>query len=299
MAHEYLIASSVSEALALLATRRGEAQLIAGGTHLGPLVERGECSAQTLVDISRIASMRRVLVQADELLVGGAVTSGELQNDSFVRRFAPLLAQAADAMARSERLSRSTLAGALATSIQSEVATALVTSNAEIQITNMTGSQWLPVTWLFVRPGVTRVDSSSEIITAIRCPLMVEGEGAALVYQQAEEPEAPLLLVLALWLSIQAENAVVSKATLACGGEEQVPTLLPHVAEPLLGQPGGERHAIHEFSRILADTLLDTLPPQMATQLGRAAVIRLGQQALGQALTMAHASQSSAEGPER
>ena len=52
---DYVLASSVDDALAILASLRGEGRVIAGGTDLTIQLQRRERQVRTLVDISRPA----------------------------------------------------------------------------------------------------------------------------------------------------------------------------------------------------------------------------------------------------
>ena len=168
---DYFMASSIEEALAYLMAHHGKAQLVAGGTLLMPQMQRGECIARQLVDISRVSAMKRVTMDGDRLVIGGAVTLASLADSDLVRAHAPLLYQAARAIATPKVRYLATLAGnVIAAEGSAQGALALVALDAEAQITNTTGSQWLPVESLFVRAGLSRVDSTSEIATLIRVP---------------------------------------------------------------------------------------------------------------------------------
>ena len=174
-------ASSVQEALAYLATHRGRAQLVAGGTQLMPLIESGEALAVCLVDISGINALRRITEEDSHLVMGSAVTLQMMADHPLVHSKAPLLIEAIRKTRASVQPNTATLGGAVATSCgTSEIAVALVTLDTEAQITNLTGSQWLPLSCLLAKSGFSRVDSTSEIVTALRCAPLVEGQGAAM-----------------------------------------------------------------------------------------------------------------------
>ncbi|MBM3189024.1 MAG: hypothetical protein FJZ90_09925, partial [Chloroflexi bacterium] len=143
---EYYVASSVQEALAYLRAHHGEAQVIAGGTALMPQVQRGECTARRLVDISRIHAMKSITAHDGYLIVGGAVTFAALLASELVRQKAPLLHQAAMLVGTPQVRHLATLAGNVIWGDgAAEGAVALVALDSEVEITNFTGAQWLRV----------------------------------------------------------------------------------------------------------------------------------------------------------
>jgi organic radical activating enzyme len=185
----YYMASSVEGALAYLATHRGKAQLVAGGTELMPFVLRGECRISYLVDISRIRAMKRLSQDSQDLQIGGATTMSTLLESDLVRLHAPLLYESARHLGTPKVRHLATVAGNVVSAEgNADCAVALLALDAETEITNLTGAQWLPLASLFVRPGVSRVNSTSEIMTSLRFHILSSGQGEALERMAPSSP---------------------------------------------------------------------------------------------------------------
>jgi carbon-monoxide dehydrogenase medium subunit len=91
----YKRASSVDEAVDLIAHDGEDAKFLAGGHSLLPLMKLRLAVPQTLVDISRLGELRYIRDQGDHVAVGAATTHGELAGSCLLARELPLLAHAA------------------------------------------------------------------------------------------------------------------------------------------------------------------------------------------------------------
>jgi CO/xanthine dehydrogenase FAD-binding subunit len=252
-------ASSVQEALAYLATHRGRAQLVAGGTQLMPLIESGEALAVCLVDISGINALRRIAQEDGHLVMGSAVTLQMMADHPLVHSKAPLLIEAIRKTRASVQPNIATLGGAVATSCgTSEIAVALVTLDTEAQITNLTGSQWLPLSCLLDKSGSSRVDSTSEIVTALRSAPLVEGQGAAMGRVQPADPSDSPSLVLAVMLGLDAARAAIEWISIVTSFVNGAPVHLSAIEKSLKGMTTKDPR--------VRRTLMELLPEQVVAR---------------------------------
>ena len=263
---DYFMASSIEEALAYLMAHHGKAQLVAGGTLLMPQMQRGECIARQLVDISRVSAMKRVTMDGDRLVIGGAVTLASLADSDLVRAHAPLLYQAARAIATPKVRYLATLAGnVIAAEGSAQGALALVALDAEAQITNTTGSQWLPVESLFVRAGLSRVDSTSEIATLIRVPTSGRAQGQVLDGLTPRAPGGRAPLLLALCLSLSNAEQTIDWASVAIGSITTPPHHLSEAESALADAFPRDPRTRARFTELVAGHVMRLVPPHDAS----------------------------------
>jgi carbon-monoxide dehydrogenase medium subunit len=100
---------------------------------------------------------------------------------------------------------------------------ALLTLDAEAEIANLTGRQWVPVASLFVSPGVSRVDASAEMITAFRFPARAPREGFAFERLARRKALALPLINVATRVLLDASGDHVRDARIAIGPVAPVP----------------------------------------------------------------------------
>jgi len=253
---DYFSASSVEEALAYLVTHRDEAQLLAGGTDLMPRLQRGENTPRRLVDVSRICNLRRINREGNYVIIGGAVTLATLAQHEMIRQFSPLLCEAASQMATPQVRHLATLAGNVATAWGSAPGSVALTAlDAEAEIANFTGLQWLPVESLFVRSGVSRIDSGAEMITAFRFrPLQADQVTSwGRIAPSSRGERSPL--ALAMLLTLEPDHRTISWATISLGWEHATPTHVVEAETELGGRSLDDVRARETLAKILAEHL--------------------------------------------
>ncbi|MFH1086482.1 MAG: FAD binding domain-containing protein [Chloroflexota bacterium] len=259
----YYTASSVEEALAYLMAHRGEAQVVAGGTALMPVVQRGDCRARHLVDISRVGALKRVAAEGAYLTLGGGLSFAALAQHEMVRRQAPLLQQAAEQMGTPAVRSLATLGGNLVSADgHAHGSVALLALEAEAEITNATGSQWLPARSLFVRPGLSRVDSTSEIITALRIPTPTRASGAALgslAVGNGSEGYRRAPAVAAVTIALAADGLTIAHISAAIGRAGRIPQAVADLGAAEVGGGADDPALRQSFAEALvAQAAADT-----------------------------------------
>lgn len=282
---EYFIATSVGEALAYLAAHQGKARVTADGAAPVLRTFNGRQPGCAVVDVAHIASMRRIGLHNSHLVLGGAVSFAVLEREPLVRQHLPLLATAAGQAPRKT----TTLAGCIMAAEGNSVgAVALLALEAEVEITNLTGTQWLPVFTLWAHRGAPRVDNTAEIITAVRCPILRPGQGQEMDVLPAPAPEERPLLVLALNLTLGAKGQALARALVAWGTTEGIPARLPVLEELLLGLDPEDAAAQHEFAAAFGDAVMGSCRISGTAQgLTREAATTLAQDVLVKALDMA------------
>lgn len=231
----YYFASSIQEAIAYLMAHHGESQVIGGGTLLLPMMQQKRDMTPYLADVSRVSSICRVAENDGEIVVGGGNTFARLQQSDTIRARVPLLCQAAEQI-RSPQIRRlATLGGNVVSAYGNAHGTvALMALGAEVEITNSTGSQWLPIHSLFVKRGVSRVDSATEIVTAFRIPARRAGQGMAMASLPADGAQWRSSLVLAINIKLNKDSFVPHEVALAVGSTDSAPVRLDEIADELL-----------------------------------------------------------------
>ncbi|MER6901242.1 FAD binding domain-containing protein, partial [Amycolatopsis sp. NPDC000740] len=88
----YRRASTVDEALALLAEHGEDAKLLAGGHSLLPLMKLRFAVPEVVVDIAPLRELKFVRAEGDEVVIGALSRYHDLEHDPVLAEHAPLLA---------------------------------------------------------------------------------------------------------------------------------------------------------------------------------------------------------------
>ena len=169
MWRDYLFATSIDEALQLLARYGGDARLVAGGTDLVLQCQRGECQARVLVDVTRIPGLNRIEEDDGWISLGATVTHAQAARSPLVRRHGRLLSDACGVVAGPQIRNVATLVGNLVTALPAaDGSIALTALDAQGEVASPGGRRWLDLTELHQDIGVCLVNPCLEMITRLR-----------------------------------------------------------------------------------------------------------------------------------
>ncbi|HUJ66983.1 MAG TPA: FAD binding domain-containing protein, partial [Acidimicrobiales bacterium] len=94
-AFEYRRATTVEEAIGILADNGDEAKVLAGGHSLLPLMKLRLAAPSLLVDIGRIGDLSYVRESGDNVEVGALTRHRDVETSAVLRQHVPLLAHVA------------------------------------------------------------------------------------------------------------------------------------------------------------------------------------------------------------
>lgn len=216
MWQEYLYPVTVAEAVQMLADHGGRARVIAGGTDLVPQLKSGERQASCLVDISRIEELRGI-AQTDEIItVGAATTHAEVAASPLIRERATVLAQAAAEVGSPQIRNSGTLGGNIVNAQPAaDTALALLALDAQAEVVGSGGADWLPLSGMYAGPGVSRVDSSVELVRAFRFRALREQAGSS--YRRLGKCKSIALPVLCAAAVVRLDGAEFVSAAISLG----------------------------------------------------------------------------------
>jgi CO/xanthine dehydrogenase FAD-binding subunit len=179
VAFEYCRPDTLAEALDLLAERREEAAVLAGGMSLGPMLNLRMVRPRRIVDISRLESLAGIAVRGDRVVTGATVIQADALDSDLVRRELPLLALALPWVGHFQTRNSGTLGGSIAHADPSaEIPLCAVVSDATIVLRSHRRERRLRAGEFFIG-ALSTARQPDEILVAIEWPRRVPGEGHA------------------------------------------------------------------------------------------------------------------------
>lgn len=141
---EYLAPESLDAALDILATRGGEAKLLAGGQSLIPVMSFRLAQPSLLVDLNRLRELDYVREEGGELRIGAMARQRRLERDPLVARLSPLLREAVPFIAHPQIRNRGTVGGSLAhADPAAELPVVAVALDARLRLRRAAGERWV------------------------------------------------------------------------------------------------------------------------------------------------------------
>jgi carbon-monoxide dehydrogenase medium subunit len=170
-AFSYARATSVGNALELLAAHGDGAKVLSGGQSLIPAMNLRLISPDLIVDIGGIAELRGVSVRDNVLTIGALTRHADLLASPDVAAHAPLLAEAVAHIAHPAIRNRGTLGGSLAhADPASELPACMLALNATIIVKGARGERRLAAKDFFTGIYETAL-SAQELLVAVELPI--------------------------------------------------------------------------------------------------------------------------------
>jgi carbon-monoxide dehydrogenase medium subunit len=223
---------TLAAALAMLAARRDDARVIAGGQSLVPMMNMRLAQPACLVDINGIAELSAIDLQRDRLVVGALVRHADLARGALVRERCPMLAHAAASIGHYAIRQRGTIGGSLAhADPAAQLPLVAVALDAEIEIASARGRRLEPAASFFRSIFTTSIEPD-ELLIAVHIPVSSPSEGWAFKLFTRRAGDFALISV-AVTLARRAGGGI-GRLRLAAGGIGSTPVRLdaavPHDA---------------------------------------------------------------------
>lgn len=202
----YHLPTTVNEALALLAQYDGRARVVAGGTDLlvdtqADYYEGHRPHFDALVDVTRLAGADEIRAQDGFIVIGCGVTHTQIVASPLIQKRAAALAEACSVVGGPQVRNVATLCGNVAHALPAADGTvALMALDGEALVgsyqSSVISEQWRPLATLFKGPAKSAVDSTRELLTAIRFRPLDAGEGSA--FARVMRPQGVALPILGM-----------------------------------------------------------------------------------------------------
>ncbi len=171
---DYARASSLDEAISLLAGSEGEARPLAGGQSMGPMLNFRLARPALLVDISRIEELTAVTEDSNGVTVGAAVTHAAFEDGEVPDVANGLIRHAASGIAYRAVRNRGTIGGSLAhADPAADWPPVMMALDAVVEIRGAAGTRQVAATDL-ATDVMTTVIEPGEVLASIRIPRLSE-----------------------------------------------------------------------------------------------------------------------------
>ncbi|PPK70555.1 xanthine dehydrogenase family protein subunit M [Actinokineospora auranticolor] len=232
-AFDYLVPSTVDEAVRLLADAGEEAKIIAGGQSLIPVLRLRLADPGKLIDLGRIPELRGIRDDGDAIVIGAMTTHYDVQRDPLVHDHASLLRLATDTVADPQVRHQGTLGGAVVHADPAgDLLAPVLALDAELVVCGMDGRRSVAAKDFFVDYFTTAL-RPEEILVEVRIPKHT-GWGA---HYEKFNRVAQAWSIVAVAATVRAENGVITDARVALTNMSSIPVRAHAVEAALIGGP--------------------------------------------------------------
>jgi CO/xanthine dehydrogenase FAD-binding subunit len=164
----YVSAKDVAHAVALLGEHGAKAKILAGGTDLLVELKHAVHNPEIIVDVSRLAELKEIVIADDGLHIGALATHTDIMNAPIISGMFPALVEAAHSIGAVQTRNLGTLGGNLITCVPSvDSGPALIALDAVVTVASAEGERRMPLAELFVGPRKTSLKPGDLLIDII------------------------------------------------------------------------------------------------------------------------------------
>lgn len=249
---DYVAPTTVDEVVTALREAGEDAKIIAGGQSLMPVLRLRMAAPSVLVDLGRVAELRGVRDEGDELVIGATTTHHEVLHDPLIAEHAKLLAEATATVADPQIRHRGTFGGALVHADPAgDLSAPAVALDASFTVAGPDGLRTLSADDFFEDYFTTAV-GPGEVLTSVRIPKHTGWKARYEKFHRAAQQWSIVGVAAALDVS----DGTISRAKVALTNMAAVPVRARGVEEALVGKP-----ATAETVRAAAEHAADGTEP--------------------------------------
>jgi 2-furoyl-CoA dehydrogenase FAD binding subunit len=236
---DYHRPETVSEAVALLAKLGEDAAVLSGGMTLGPMLNLRMVRPRAVIDVSRIAALKTILLKGNLVVTGAGVIQADALASDLIAKELPLLAMALPWVGHFQTRNRGTLGGSVAHADPSaEIPLSLVVCSGTVVLQSRRRERRIAAREFF-QGALTTQRQSDEIITALEWPRTPPD--ACCAFAEIAQRHGDFAIAAAACCLRLSSNGDIADLSVGLGGVESRPIAIDTAR--FIGQPGADAAA--------------------------------------------------------
>jgi len=176
---EYIVPTSLGDAVNLLQKHAGHAKILAGGHSLIPMMKLRLAAPELLIDIGRIPELTYVKEESGKIRIGALTTHHMIQSSDVIKRRLTALADAAGLIGDIQVRNKGTIGGSIAhADPAADYPAAILAFEATIVTLGPNGERRIPASKFFVDMMTTALEQN-EIVREIQISVKAGKTGSA------------------------------------------------------------------------------------------------------------------------
>ena len=224
---EFVVASSVDEAIGTLQHYGEDALVVAGATAITIMLQQGLISPRALISIGRIEGLRGVEHVGDSIRIGALTTHREVEQDPLVLSVLPALSRTFGVVANVRVRNAATVGGVLAEADYASDPPAMLRAlDAVVEVVGPSGHRTIPIAEFAMGFFETALEPG-ELVTAVRVPILPERAGAVYEKFTTRSSEDRPLLGIAAVVQTHPASSVCADLRVVVGAAAETPQRFP------------------------------------------------------------------------
>ncbi len=252
---EYQSPETLTEACRVLGEWGPRGKIIAGGTDLVISLRKGEAQPRVLIDVTRIPELRRIEEAGGKVLIGAAVTHGEIASSNLIQRYGKVLSDAASWVGSPQIRNLGTIGGNIVNaSPAADTLPPLMVLEATGRVLSSGRSKEVSLSELFHGPYQSSLNSG-ELLVQISFPKLASDFRTGFIRLARRTAMAISRMSVAVVLRMARGVDRIEDIRISAGAVTPTPHRMAEAESVLRGRPPDER-TMKKAAQCLSETMV-------------------------------------------
>jgi len=234
--YQYFAPRKIEEALEILSRYGKEIKIIAGGTDLLVQYYDRLYEINNWLDLKNIKELKEVKINKNQMIIGTMVTHTQLESSEDIKKYYPVLSQAAADIGSPQIRNRGTVGGNIVNaSPAGDLLAPLMAYDAQFRLCSAQGEAIVPAEEFFIGPKKT-ILQPNQLLTRIILPLPEEKTYGCWIKIGKRKALAIATIILALVVKMAEDNKTVKDVRTCLGSVAPTPIEIKEVRKRMAGK---------------------------------------------------------------
>jgi len=233
---QYFAPQQIEEALEILSQYGKEIKVIAGGTDLLVQYYDRLYEINNWLDLKNIKELKDIRINKNQIEIGAMVTHAQLESSEDIKKYYPVLSQAAADIGSPQIRNRGTIGGNIVNaSPAGDLLAPLMAYDAQFRLLSIKGEKIVPAEEFFIGPKKTILEPA-QLLTQIILPLPSERTYGSWIKIGKRKALIIATITLALVVEMAEDNKTVKEARTCLGSVAPTPIEIKEVRKKMAGR---------------------------------------------------------------
>lgn len=232
----YFAPQQIEEALEILSKYEKEIKVIAGGTDLLIQYYDRLYEVGSWLDLKNIKELKEIEIHQDQMEIGAMVTHTQLEKSAEIKKYFPILSQAAADIGSPQIRNRGTIGGNIINaSPAGDLLAPLMAYDAQFKLLSVQGEKIVPAEEFFIGPKKTILEPA-QLLTRIILPLPSERTYGSWIKIGKRKALIIATITLALLVEMAEDNKTVKDVKTCLGSVAPTPIEIKEIRKKMVGK---------------------------------------------------------------
>jgi len=251
---QYFAPQKIEEALEILSRYGENIKVIAGGTDLLVQYYDRLYEISSWLDLKNIKELKEIKIHQNQMEIGAMVTHAQLEKSEDIKKYYPVLSQAAADIGSPQIRNRGTIGGNIVNaSPAGDLLAPLMAYDAQFKLLSVQGEALIPAEEFFIGPKKTILEPA-QLLTQIIFPLPSKKTYGSWIKIGKRKALIIATITLALLVKIAEDNKTVKDVRTCLGSVAPTPIEIKEIRKKMVGK-NFEQLDFTELGQIVEDKI--------------------------------------------